>query len=119
MLNLDTHILIHALCGSATRREARLLSENQWGISAIVLWELATLSQLGRIELNLDDARFRLVLTRIHVWPLTVEVCRTSCALDISSDPADELIAATSVVHHLPLLTRDKKLRRSKQVPLA
>lgn len=35
------------------------------------------------------------------------------------SDPADELIAATSLVHNVPLLTRDAKLRRSKVVPLA
>jgi predicted nucleic acid-binding protein len=34
-------------------------------------------------------------------------------------DPADELIAATSIVHRLPLVTRDKKIRKSKLVPLA
>jgi len=30
-----------------------------------------------------------------------------------------ELIAATSVVHNVPLLTRDPKLRASRMVPLA
>jgi predicted nucleic acid-binding protein len=29
------------------------------------------------------------------------------------------LIAATSVVHDVPLLTRDRRIRRSKVVPLA
>jgi predicted nucleic acid-binding protein len=33
--------------------------------------------------------------------------------------PADELIAATSVVHRVPLVTRDRQIRRSKLVPLA
>jgi PIN domain nuclease of toxin-antitoxin system len=42
-----------------------------------------------------------------------------STRLDVKGDPADELIAATSVVHQLPLVTRDRALRRSKQVPLA
>jgi len=48
-----------------------------------------------------------------------VEVCRTSCELDFRGDPADELIAATSVVHQVPLVTRDRKIRASRLVPLA
>jgi len=55
----------------------------------------------------------------VQVWPLTREVARTSARLDVSGDPADEIIAATSVVHSVPLLTRDKRLKRSKVVPLA
>jgi PIN domain nuclease of toxin-antitoxin system len=39
--------------------------------------------------------------------------------LDFTGDPADELIAATSVVHAVPLLTRDKQIRKSKLVPIA
>ena len=34
-------------------------------------------------------------------------------------DPANELIAATSVVHNVPLATRDRRIRRSKVVPIA
>ena len=53
MLNLDTHILIeNALTGDLTRRERSLLSGEAWSISAIVLWELAKLVSLGRIELG-------------------------------------------------------------------
>ena len=33
--------------------------------------------------------------------------------------PADELIAATSVVHGVPLVTRDRRLLASRIVPLA
>jgi PIN domain nuclease of toxin-antitoxin system len=39
--------------------------------------------------------------------------------LDFDSDPADEIIAATSLVHRVPLMTRDRKMRRSKLVPIA
>lgn len=118
MLNLDTHILLHALSGDVTAPEARLLRSNRWSISAIVLWEIAKLAQLGRIELDLADPAFARAVGALHIWPLSLEVARVSTQLDIKSDPADELIAATSVVHKTPLLTRDKVLRRSKMVPL-
>lgn len=119
MLNLDTHILVHALGGELTRDETELLSADVWSISAIVLWELSKLIQLGRIDLDLDDAQVVRTLTRIHTWPLSLEVCRAIHDLDFRSDPTDELIAATSVVHGVPLVTRDERIRSSKLVPLA
>jgi len=119
MLNLDTHVLVDALEGTLKSSERRILTSDRWSISAIVLWELAKLAQLGRIELDLDDRRVERTLRQIHTWPLTVEVCRTSCQLDFRSDPADELIAATSIVHDLPLVTRDRMIRGSGLVPLA
>jgi PIN domain nuclease of toxin-antitoxin system len=119
MLNLDTHILIHALAGKLLSRERGLLSNQPWSISAIVLWELAKLFQLGRITLDIDTPDFSRTLSRIHVWPLDLAVARTTRELDFQSDPADEIIAATSLVHNLPLLTRDRKIRASKVVPFA
>lgn len=119
MLNLDTHILIHALEGSLTPVERRLLAGTTWGISAIVLWEIAKLRQLGRIAIDVQSAEFSRIFGRVHIWPLDLAVCITSTELDFAGDPADELIAATSVIHRVPLLTRDKKIRKSKIVPLA
>jgi PIN domain nuclease of toxin-antitoxin system len=46
-------------------------------------------------------------------------VALASTGLDVEGDPADQLIAATSVIHNVPLLTRDRALLRSHQVPLA
>ena len=92
MLNLDTHMLVFAVQGELKLAERRLLSETSWSISSIVLWELAKLAQLGRVNIDIDDFK---------------------------GDPADEIIAATSVVHDVPLLTRDRVIRRSKIVPLA
>ena len=119
MLNLDTHVLLHAVAGSLTPREDRLLRADSWGISGIVLWEIAKLAQLKRIDLDLQDREVLTVLERIHVWPISVEIARVSTTLDVRVDPADELIAATSIVHRVPLVTRDRKLRRSGLVPLA
>lgn len=119
MLNLDTRVLLHAVGGKLTAREIRLLNADRWSISAIVLWEIAKLSQLKRIDIDLDDAEVSRVLGAVHVWPITVEIARTSTRLDVSVDPADELIAATSLVHNVPLVTRDRKMLSSRLVPLA
>ena len=119
MLNLDTHVLLHAVAGALRPVERRLLSAARWGVSAIVLWEIAKLSQLGRISMDLQDPEIATVLSKVHVWPITREIAHASTRLDVSGDPADELIAATSFVHNVPLVTRDAVLRRSKMVPLA
>ena len=119
MLNLDTHILLHALTGEITSRERRLLASHEWGISAIVIWEIAKLAQLGRIELDLDDSDLTRLLSGVRTWPITIDVCRAIRSLDFRSDPADEIIAATSIVHKVPLMTRDGKILKSKTVPLA
>lgn len=119
MLNLDTHIFLNALSDALAPGERARLAAEPWGISAIVLWEIAKLAQLGRIELNLDSPRLRTALERVHIWPLDIDICRESARLDFRSDPADEIIAATSIVHQVPLMTRDKAIRQSKRVPLA
>ncbi len=119
MLNLDTHILLHAFAGTLTPREERQLRVDSWSVSAIVLWEIAKLHERGRIEVEIDGPEFVDALRRVHVWPLTREVCWATRHLDFDSDPADELIAATSVVHHVPLMARDRVIRRSKLVPFA
>ncbi len=117
MLNLDTHILVFALTGVLNEEEQQLLSKNPWSISAIVLWELSKLVQLGRIDVDLERPKVERALRRIHTWPLSWEVCRQSCRLDISSDAADEIIAATSIVENIPLVTRDRALLDSQMIP--
>ena len=119
MLNLDTHILVFALVDKLRARERLLLRNHPWGISVIVLWELAKLTQLGCIEIDLDDAEVRRVLVGLHLWPITLEICREIRNLDFRGDQADELIAATSIVHGVPLLTRDASIRASHRTPLA
>ncbi len=119
MLNLDTHVLIYALQGSLTRAEKEILAADSWSISGIVLWEMAKLRQLGRIEIDLDDHEIIRALAGIQTWPITLDICRAISELDFTGDPADELIAATSVVHQLALVTRDRRLRASRVVPIA
>jgi PIN domain nuclease of toxin-antitoxin system len=119
LLNLDTHVLIYALSAELRPHERKLLLSASWSISSIVLWELSKLVQLGRLKLDLDDREVTRTLSKLKVWPIDLAVARESTRLDFRGDPADELIAATSVVHGVPLLTRDRRIRRSKLVPLA
>jgi PIN domain nuclease of toxin-antitoxin system len=119
MLNLDTHVLLFALLGTLTRHEKAVLSRHRWGLSAIVLWEIAKLHRLGRITLSPDSPQLTQALSQIEIWPLTRQVCSMAAALDFRSDPADELIAATSLAYNVPLLTRDARIRTSKLIRFA
>ncbi|MBN1946830.1 MAG: type II toxin-antitoxin system VapC family toxin [Bradymonadales bacterium] len=116
MLNLDTHILIDFLRGRLSDEEHRVVLGDDLAISGIVLWEIAKLVQLRRLTLNLRDPRFLQVLGSLRVIPVDLEVAQMSCQLDFRSDPADEIIAATSIVHDLPLVTRDERIRGSKRL---
>jgi PIN domain nuclease of toxin-antitoxin system len=114
MLNLDTHILIHAISGLLTGAERQELAAAPWGISDIVFWEIEMLHARGRIRFGLDHPPLIEVLRRVHIWPITPAICRKLRTLDFHSDPADEIIAATSLAYDVPLVTRDSKIRSSK-----
>lgn len=119
MLNLDTHMVVYLLQGTLTERERGLVEAHSAGISAIVLWELAKLVQLGRLVLDLHSSAFTAFLAAVRVWPLDLAIAEASTRLDFRSDPADELIAATSLVTGVPLLTRDRCILASRVRPLA
>jgi len=119
MLNLDTHILIFFADQALRPDEYRCTIGQELAISDIVLWEIAKLARLRRLKIDLDDPALHFLLSRLTVIPISFEIARTSTQLDFSGDPADEIIAATSVVEKIPLLTRDGKIRRSRMVPLA
>lgn len=119
MLTLDTHIVVALLDGDLTERERELVTHDSLAISDIVLWELAKLVELGRLGLDLEDVEFRTFLRSVTVLPITIEIARTSTELDFKSDPADEIIAATALVEQSPLLTRDRRILKSKIVPHA
>ena len=115
MLNLDTHILLYALNGELTPKERQALTAQPWSISAIVLWEIAKLAELGRIEVDLDGPELTRVLSRIHTWPITLDICRALRRLDFRSDPADELIAAIIVCRWSPATAGSASRARSRR----
>lgn len=112
-------MIVYMLLGDLTPREFASIRDNELAISDIVLWELAKLVQLGRVELDLESPDFRSVLLNLTIIPIRLQIALASTTLDFSADPVDEIIAATSIVEKIPLLTRDRKIRRSRKVPLA
>ena len=119
MLNLDTHMLVALFTGDVNEEEFGCAVNQPLAISDIVLWELAMLVRRNRLKIDSDGPEFRMWLRSLTVLPITWEIARKSTQLDFSSDPADEIIAATSVVENIPLLTRDRRIRKSRLVPLA
>jgi len=80
------------------------LIKDSWSISAIVLWEISELSELGRSEIDLEYPELVRTLARIQTGSLTLEVCRTIQTLDFKGDSADEIIGST---HRTPGLSGD------------
>lgn len=119
MLNLDTHILIFLLTDQLTAEERRQIDRERCGISQMVLWEIANLRLIGRIQLSPRDPTLRDFIRTLIQWPVSIEVVSRMEDLDFDSDPADEIIAATSLAFDVPLLTRDRRLRNSKVIRLA
>jgi PIN domain nuclease of toxin-antitoxin system len=117
---LDTHILVDTFEGKLRHGElAKLRADAQWALADITLWELSMLYGAGRITFDVASAEGRNALAPLTVFPITVDIARRSCQLDFKTDPADHLIAATSIVHNIPLVTRDPKIRTSKLVRFA
>ena len=110
---------VAVLSGNLSDRELRLVSTEPLAASAIMLWELAKLVQLNRLQMDLESRAFRNFLSQILIVPITLEIAIKSTQLDFKSDAADEIIAATSVVEQIPLLTRDRKILKSRLVPFA
>ena len=98
-------------------------SEERPHLSAISLWEVATLVDLGRLELEvsletfLENAASR-VTVRIH--PITSQIVLAMNALPkhFHRDPADRLIVGTARAEGLPLATRDQKIMDSACIPV-
>lgn len=126
---LDTHILIHWVAGSSSLLKAhrKLIEaasdERPLWVSDITLWEVATLYELGRIELDLP---LRDWLERATAPPLVRRLAITpAVAAEVAAlpdtfhrDPADRIIVATARVTGATILTRDDRIRDSGLAPV-
>ncbi len=87
-------------------------------IADISLWEIAMLIKKGRIHIDATPTHFMnlyLQSRNIVVRSISPEIAELSVNLgeEINSDPADRIIAATSIIHNAQLVTADQNLRNS------
>ena len=122
MILLDTHVLVWSVADSKRLTRAAVAAirgaqrEDGLAISAITLWELASLLARGRIQAyGTVDVSVRLLIEGVVVKPITPEIAALSTQFpdDYSRDPADRLIGATARVEGLSLVTRDENIRKS------
>ncbi len=129
MILLDTHVLVwHALSPEriSPRAQAAIIQANQEDgimVCDISLWEIAMLIQKGRIQIETDSLTFiNLILqaSKIVVQPISPQIATLSAQLPapINQDPADRLIAATSIIERIPLVTADRNLQTAHQLSI-
>lgn len=88
-------------------------------ISGVTLYELAWLSAHGRVKLL---APLPFVLSQMEanfiVLPVTASIARLAAELPASfpGDPMDRIIGATALDRGVPLITKDRAIRRSNAV---
>jgi PIN domain nuclease of toxin-antitoxin system len=115
---LDTHIWIWLSLENNTQfsRKAKkaINSAGQKWLSAISCWELAKLVEKKRIGFSIPTLSWikrSLQEYDIRVAELSPEIAVESTLLrGFHKDPADQIIAATSRILGMPLITSDKKI---------
>ncbi len=126
---LDTHIWIWWMIRSeelptesASRLDA-MPTDRRPLVSAISLWEVATLVERGRLKLDRDlRAWLRIAAAAecVELVPITPDIAAETAALppDLHRDPADRILIATSRILGCPVFTRDDRIRQSGLVDL-
>jgi PIN domain nuclease of toxin-antitoxin system len=85
-------------------------------ISAITIWEIASLLARGRVRaFGTLEASIQMFLDGIAVRPVTPEICALGAQFpaDYSHDPADRIIGGTARAEGLTLITHDEQIRKS------
>ena len=97
-------------------------ADNRLVISDISIWEIAMLVAKKRLEIEETVSSFinlYLQSRTITVQPISSEIAELSVSFgrEINNDPADRIIAATTVLTGAKLVTADTNLIHSARVP--
>lgn len=121
MILLDTHVLIWLASEPkklSRKAGAAILTASQEtgiAISAITLWELAWLATHGRLDITgTVEAFVEKISSHTVIRPITarVAVLATQLPASYSPDPCDRLIGATAWSEGIPLVTKDRNIRK-------
>jgi PIN domain nuclease of toxin-antitoxin system len=118
-LLLDTHVWLWQMLDcerlSASAAEALRDPAHELHLSSVSAWEYLVLIRKGRLSVEGDPIRWlRTALRRspVTVVGLDLETAIRSEQLDWAhADPADRFLVATALVHDLPLVTADRRIR--------
>lgn len=125
MILLDTHVVVWLASdpGKLSRKASDAIREASreggTAISAITLWELAWLMTNGRLDISgTAEAFVEEIAARTVVRPITAKVAVLANQFPPSypGDPCDRLIGATALAEGMPLVTKDRNIRGSRQV---
>ncbi len=127
MIVVDTHIIIwNALKPEMLSRKAEGAISSANTADGIIfceisLWEIAMLIHKKRLRIGVGYQEFIKLLLESNKYifrGITPEIAELSTKLfsGENKDPADRIIAATSISEDAELVTADKKLRRSRRV---
>ena len=89
-------------------------------IADITLWEIARAVTKNKVTLSVPlEAALDEVASLYRVLPITPRIAGTAMtfAREFPGDPADRIIAATAIAHKIPLISSDKRIRASGEVP--
>jgi PIN domain nuclease of toxin-antitoxin system len=109
------------LSNKATSSIEKADKNNALIISDISIWEISMLIKKKRLEVNSTATTFInlfLQSRNISIQSISPEIAELSVNFDntINSDPADRIIAATSIIYNAALVTSDKNLLENKQL---
>ena len=119
---LDTHAFLwFVLDDQRISAKAKLIiedSKNKIYFSAASAWEIAIKTELARLKIKGDLDRFIIEqLSTNSFVPLSITISHslyTKRLPLVHKDPFDRIIIAQSKLENLPLISKDKKIRKYK-----
>jgi PIN domain nuclease of toxin-antitoxin system len=127
MIVADTNVIIwnalkpEKLSENAKKAFSQANKEDGIIFCGISLWEIAMLISKGRIQIDADYQEFiklAMMSNKYVLHGIAPEIAELSTQFgpDVPKDPADRIIAATSVIENAVLVTADESLRKAELI---
>jgi PIN domain nuclease of toxin-antitoxin system len=118
LIALDTHTWLWYATESeklSKHAKARINRADALGVHPISCWEVAMLSNNGRLKLSMDVTQWvghALERPKIELLPFTAAAAIRAAGLGdpFPGDPADRLIVGTALEMGVPLVTKDQRI---------